>query len=409
MSIKTPLILVCITLLLCACQTGVRPDRPTSDTALVPLVPTQPEQIITAALPEPAEITNEPSDEQTFENNDSPDLDSGAAVFARLKSRLSPNACDAGENALRWRNRYAQNPSQFAQHLENILPLLDFVSLEVERNDQPAEFALIPIVESWYRPDAIGGGAGGMWQMIDSTARNHGVHITPGYDGRLSPVESTRAALSYLDTLSPMFDDWQSTVMAYNAGEYRILGAFKRNGSREVSAETQKPRGLSTITYDYVAKLQALACLITEPERQGLQLPLSAHFIPLSPVLVHEDITTLDQLADSFGMPVADLRKLNPGYKAGRIMTNVPRSVLMPISSTFPLLTHDSPEPLEQKIEAKRTDTTTPDSSRHQVRSGDSLSAIAKRYRISLAQLFHLNGLNVKSVLRPGQWLKIAP
>ena len=101
-----------------------------------------------------------------------------------------------------------------------------------------------------------------MWQMISSTARNHGVHIQPGYDGRLSPVESTRAALSYLKTLQGMFGDWQAIVMAYNAGEGRILNAFRRARSRQVSAAQRKPHGLSNITYDYVAKLQALSCLV---------------------------------------------------------------------------------------------------------------------------------------------------
>ena len=105
----------------------------------------------------------------------------------------------------------------------------------------PGEFALIPIVESWYRPDAVGpGGPAGMWQMISSTARNHGIHIQAGYDGRLSPVESTDAALSYLEALSALFKgEWRTMAMGYNAGEYRILRAFRNSGDQRVSESKQ--------------------------------------------------------------------------------------------------------------------------------------------------------------------------
>ncbi|WP_158637231.1 transglycosylase SLT domain-containing protein [Arenimonas daejeonensis] len=119
--------------------------------------------------------------------------------------------------------------------------------------------------------------------MISSTARNHGIHIKQGYDGRLSPVESTDAALSYLQKLDGMFDgEWRAMAMAYNAGEYRIVRAFRANGDQRVSGESHLPKGLSRTTYDYVAKLHALACLIAKPERHGLVLPREARFVPLA-------------------------------------------------------------------------------------------------------------------------------
>ena len=137
----------------------------------------------------------------------------GAEVFARLQAGFQTPVCTDGERSGLWQRRYAGNPRVFAQHLQQILPMLDFVSREVQSSGLPTEFALIPLVESWYRPDAVGpGGPAGMWQMIGSTAKNHGVHIQSGYDGRLSPVDSTHAALSYLKTLHNMFNDWQATV-----------------------------------------------------------------------------------------------------------------------------------------------------------------------------------------------------
>lgn len=327
----------------------------------------------------------------------------GADVFARINRRLSPNACAAGSNSERWRGRYAANPAAFAARIESILPLLDFVSAEVERAGLPGEFVFIPLVESWYQPAAMGaGGPAGMWQMISSTARNHGIHIQSGYDGRLSPVESTRAALSYLKTLQGMFGGWEPIVMAYNAGEGRLMRAFARSDNRNVSAIQRRPHGLSNITYDYVAKLQALSCLVSEPSRNGLSLPVATQFVPLSPILMNAETRTLEQFAASQGTDPGELRRLNPGYKGGRIVAGVPRLALTPSGL------RSSPEP---SIADKRS--AAPDAGSapptHQVRAGDSLWSIAHRYKLSIEQLRRVNRLGGGSVVRPGQTLKLTP
>ena len=356
----------------------------------------------------------------------------GADVFARLQAGFKTPVCTDGERSRLWQKRYAGNPRVFAGHLQQILPMLDFVSKEVQTSGLPTEFALIPLVESWYRPDAIGpGGPAGMWQMIATTAKNHGIRNQYGYDGRLSPIESTRAALSYLKTLHGMFDDWQATVMAYNAGEYRLINAFARDGNRDVSGEQQKPRGLSNITYDYVAKLQALSCLISEPQRQGLQLPMDTRFKPLTPMLVGDRIHSLDQIALQTGIDNDILRAMNPGYRSGRIVDGAPRLVLIPtraglsaaLSQAAPVASADRPDPAPIAVaplvaSAARDDDEQPVASepdpnpapsRHEVRNGDTLWSIAKHYGLSLSVLRRINGLSRNAHLKPGQWLKILP
>ena len=321
-AISRTLVLLVTVAMLAACQQGVRPGIEASE----PFALTSEEE---AARIEQLPPADNPTPIGGFPS--APANGHGEDVFARIKRNLSTQTCSTDSNSKRWRKSYASDPVAFASHLERILPLIDFVSSEVERSGLPAEFVFIPLVESWYKPDAIGhGGPAGMWQMISSTARNHGIHITPGYDGRLSPVESTRAALSYLKTLQGMFGGWEAIVMAYNAGEGRMMGAFRRSSNRDVSAANRKPHGLSNTTYDYVAKLQALSCLIAEPEKQGLRLPLSARFIPLAPVLVDRGVKSLDQFAASRGQDAGELRRLNPGYKGGRIVAGVPRLVLTP-------------------------------------------------------------------------------
>jgi membrane-bound lytic murein transglycosylase D len=389
-----------------------------------------------------------------------PAIRSGQEVFARLRRGLSPNACDAGRNSARWRQRYAGSPTVFARRLEGVLPLIDFVGAEVERAGLPAEFTFIPLVESWYQPGAIGpGGPSGMWQMIASTARNHGIHIRAGYDGRLSPVESTRAALSYLKVLEDMFGNWQAIVMAYNAGEGRLQHAFRRAGSRTANAAQRKPHGLSNITYDYVDKLQALSCLVQQPERQGLRLPLDARFEPLVPLLMDEDLSSLEQFAARRGKDAAQLRRLNPGFRDGRVVAGVPRLVLSPPGASLPIGTARDVVPQSEALLAQVAEvappvgssalaTTSPASPAglgateptlvptafpaaaataptavapapqpsadppeavHEVRVGDTINSIAAHYRLPVEQILRANHLDRDALLRPGQRLRLVP
>ncbi|GAB2493620.1 transglycosylase SLT domain-containing protein [Arenimonas alkanexedens] len=380
--------------LLAACQPAVRPDPLEPDEPATPILVTPRVVAAPPAKPEPAPVA-------------APDpMDTGAEVIDRMRARFSSPVCVKGQYNHLWRKRYAGYPDNFARHVEQILPLMGYVVEEVERRNLPGEFALLPIVESWYRPDAIGpGGPAGMWQMIATTARNHGIRIRPGYDGRLSPVASTDAALDYLEALDEKFGgEWRAMAMGYNAGEYRILRAFKANNDDRVSGERRLPRGLSNTTYDYVAKLHALACLFEKPERHNLVLPREARFTPLVRVEIPAGVGSLDQAAIRLGVDAAALRALNPAYRQGRVLSGVPREVLAPATALAQLAQaqHDDSAPaIVQPVDS--------DARVHEVNRGDSLSRIAQRYGVPLRELFDLNGLNARSILRPGQRIRIDP
>lgn len=387
-------------LLLAACQAPVRPVAPAADppppVAVKPAAPQAAAPVASAPAPAPS-LAPSPAVAAPADP-----IDTGAELFDHLSERFRSPACIKGDANRAWRKRYAGHPASFARHLEKILPLMAYVATEVDRRGLPAEFVLIPIVESWYRPAAIGpGGPAGMWQMIASTARNHGIRIQAGYDGRLSPVASTDAALDYLVALSARFDgDWRATAMAYNAGEYRIQRAFRANGHNDASAERKLPQGLSRITYDYVAKLRALACLIAEPERQGLVLPREARFVPLARAPLPPGSTSLDQAALGLVTDARELRRLNPAYRGGRVTDGAPREVLVPADPATLLASSSLPAaPAPGDLPARS----------HRVRSGDTLSGIARRYGVGLRQIYRLNGLTGRSVLQVGQQVRIDP
>ena len=381
------------------CATAPRPAPPVS-TVEEPEEPVEP--IIVARAPPPAAVLP-PTPPPAAEARPARIAD-GVALFERLGAILSEPVCVRGDHNRQWRRRYAADPHAFERQLRNALPLMAYVVEAVEARGLPGEFALIPIIESGYRPEARGpGGPTGLWQMIGSTARNHGVPVGRGYDGRLSPVDATDAALDYLTVLRAEFGDWRATAMAYNAGEGRIRRAFARDGSRRVSGERRLPAGLPNVTYAYVAKLHALACLVAEPDRHGLTLPTDA-FIPLDVRRAPASITRLDAAAQAWGTSSATLARWNPAYRNGIPPSGAPRRLLVPMTampataSTASDRNDGAPAPASTAADGAR---------QHVVRSGDTLWRIARRYGTTVRAIATENGLDAGRPLRIGRRLRI--
>ncbi|WP_397608799.1 transglycosylase SLT domain-containing protein [Silanimonas sp.] len=355
--------------------------------------------------PTPAPKASVPRPEAEAEAEPAPParIADGRVLFERLAGSFGPPVCVRGDHNRQWRRRYAGHPASFERQLREALPLMAYVVEAVEARNLPGEFALIPIVESGYRPEARGpGGPTGLWQMIGSTARNHGVQVGRGYDGRLSPVDATDAALDYLAVLHAEFGDWRATAMAYNAGEGRLRRAFARDGASRVSGERRLPAGLSSVTYAYVAKLHALACLIAEPARHGLTLPVDA-FTPLEARRAPDGATRLDAVARAWGTSPESLARWNPAYRAGIALPGAPRRLLAPVGSAVAMTPiASSSAPLagneEAPAEAPR---------QHTVRSGETLWRIARRYGTTVRALAAFNGIDAARPLRIGRTLRI--
>ena len=259
---------------------------------------------------------------------------SGAEIYAAFREGLSDPECPAGTASRRWSKHFSAAPGRLAEKDET-LALFGYVVDALRESHLPTEYALIPFVESGYKPDARSRlGPTGLWQFIAMTARNHKVPIRDGFDGRLSPVESTRAAVRYLKTLHGMFaGDWRLASMAYNAGEYRILGALRRSGQVARSADHDALPGLSGITRAYPRKMHAIACLLLQADDDpawlaALDRPVSR----LVAVPLPQDARTLDGWARDQGLDPARVRRLNPAFRQGRVVRrgSEPMQVLAP-------------------------------------------------------------------------------
>ena len=117
------------------------------------------------------------------------------------------------------------------------------------------------------------GRALGAWQFISSTGKHYGLNQNWWYDGRRDVWASTDAALNYLDTMAVMFDgDWLLALAGYNSGENRVARQVRKNKAAGKPADFWNLK-LPRETRAYVPKLLGLTCLFKYPEQYDFQLP----------------------------------------------------------------------------------------------------------------------------------------
>lgn len=342
----------------------------------------------------------------------------GREIYESFRAGLADPTCDASATSARWKKHFGHAPGQLARSNDDLLPLFGYVVDALRQADLPTEFALIPFVESGYKPGArSASGPAGLWQFIGVTARNHGVAMRAGYDGRLSPVDSTQAAVRYLKTLHGMFGgDWRLAVMGYNAGEYRILQSMRRAGMNAQNAKPAQLPGLSGITYAYVEKLHALACIFQQADDREEWLRTLDRDVPrLASQTLPGDVASLDEWSRQQGHDSALLRRLNPALAAGLSRGGKPMRVLAPSSAGTAAVAAErvmGPPALPAPTQSKSSSRTTASSQSapagsHTVRRGESVWTIARRYGLPPQQLLARNGLASTAVLQPGMVLKL--
>lgn len=339
---------------------------------------------------------------------------SGLEIYRRFREGLASTPC-ASEASQRYRAHFAHAPQRLARD-GDLLPLFGYVVDALRDADLPTEYALIPFVESGYRPAARSpSGPAGLWQMIAVTARNHDVPIRDGYDGRLSPVDSTRAAVRYLKTLHGMFaGDWRLAVMAYNAGEYRVLGALRRSGMTAANAQPERLAGMPEITRAYVRKLDALSCLLAQAEERAEWRAALDRPVPrLEAVPVPAGVTSIAEFAARTGQDPERLRRLNPALAHGGLRRVGEKARLLAWAGPAPAAAGSDavatgPAAAAASSPAAATEAAGgTDAVEHVVSRGENAWTIARRYGVRVADLLERNGLSARAVLRPGQRLLI--
>lgn len=224
---------------------------------------------------------------------------------------------------------YASRPDYMLRMTERSRPYLFHIVEELERRHMPTELALLPFVESAFNPQAVSSAkAAGMWQFMPATGRTFDLKQNLFMDERRDVLESTRAALDYLQKLYGMFDDWHLALAAYNWGEGNVGRAIARNKARG------KPTDYDSLTMPeetryYVPKLQALKNIIANPEAFNTELPEIKNHPYFKSVSIERDIdvAVATRLAE---ISTEDFKALNPSLKHPVILAAGTPQILLP-------------------------------------------------------------------------------
>jgi len=267
--------------------------------------------------------------------------------------------------------------------LERGKPYIAWIAHEAKRQKVPAEIALLPAVESGFDPVAQSGGdAAGLWQFIPATGRRFGLTQDWWYDGRLDVVRSTEAAMEYLKYLHKRFDgDWLLALAAYNTGGGKIRAAMKANRRDGKPADFWHLQ-LPQETKDYVPRLLALRLIIENPKRYGITLPKidSQPALGIANTRGQVDLGVAATLAD---VPTEAVYYMNPGFKQGITPPKGPHKIVLPVGHIARFEHEIDRLSPEQRIQREL----------HKIKSGETLSHIALRYKTTVSALRSVNGL----------------
>ena len=295
---------------------------------------------------------------------------------------------------LKW---FLEHPGYMQRVMERARPILPFVLDELERRNLPSELALLPIVESAYQAFAYSHGrASGMWQIIPSTGRYLGLKQNWWYDGRRDIIESTHAAITYLESLAKQFDgDWELALAGYNAGPGKIRSAVRYNKKRKRPTDFWHLTKIRKETRDYVPKMFALKELFANPEKYQLDL------VPINNQVSYEIVELDGQIdlalaADLAGITVNQLYQLNPAFNRWATAPGGPHRLLLPRGKAGQFKLEVAKIPPNKRINWVR----------HKIKSGETLSHISGKYRTTIPLIKEVNNIRGTQI-RAGKYLMI--
>jgi membrane-bound lytic murein transglycosylase D len=262
----------------------------------------------------------------------------------------------------------------------------------------PEELAWLPLIESGFKVKALSKArALGLWQFIPSTGYKFGLNRNKYIDERLDPEKATRAAIDYLSQLHQMFGDWATVLAAYNCGEGRVLKVIRGQNVNYLDNFWDLYERLPRETARYVPRFLATLHIIGNPEKYGMTMPEPYPALSWETITVSKQIH-LKNAAGKLGLSEQKLKDLNPELRYS-ILPGEKYTLRVPPGKGQNLLAVIDEIPVSRPPSPAYT--------YHRVRSGETLSTIAKRYKTSVRKIMRANNLRKSNYIVAGRKLKI--
>ena len=282
----------------------------------------------------------------------------------------------------------------FGRWLERAGRYIPMIQQVFEQEGVPQDLAYLAMIESGFNVRAYSWAhAAGPWQFIESTAKLYGMKNDWWRDDRCDIEKATHAAAQHLKYLHDRFDgDWYLAVAAYNAGGGKVRRAIKTAGSRDFWALAEG-KVLRTETKNYLPKLLAALKVVKDLDAAGftdleVEEPLAYETVTIP------SSTDLELVARLCDVDYATIKALNPSLKRWSTPPGIKDYQLK--------IPADSVEQFQQ-LYAEVPENERARYHRHQIKAGDTLGRLAKKYRIQIDDIITLNNIKNPRALKIGQ------
>ena len=267
----------------------------------------------------------------------------------------------------------------------------------------PIELTYLPIVESSYDLNArSSAGALGMWQFMRTTGRQY-MRVDRSIDERRDPIESTRAAAAFLQQSYETLGNWPLAITAYNYGPGGMARAVKEMESDNLVDLIRDYRhpywGFPPKNFyaEFLAAVEIGKNVNQYFPELTLDPPLSIREIEL------KTSSSLGALAKNTGLTRDQFLAWNPA------LTEQIRSVPAGYRVKVPVDSNAQPviEIAQSREITRSPPSEQPQVVRHQVKRGETLFQIARRYGASVDRILKVNGMGKSHRLQAGTMLLI--
>lgn len=296
-----------------------------------------------------------------------------------------------------WLDYYAgRNPKTFVKGLERSGRYMKMFRQIFAEAGVPRDIVYFAHVESAYKTNAYSRArAKGVFQFISATGRRYGLRIDYWVDERSDPEKSARASAAYLKDLYDEFGDWYLALAGYNAGEGRVRRAIRRTGSKDFWKISSNTRHLRRETRNYVPAILAATMISKDPAKYGFDVDYDDE-ITYDSIKV-DGPADLRVLAKCAGTDFETMRLLNPMLRRYQTPPGATTDVRVPVGAADQAMAALAKIPRNERVLYAR----------HKVRTGETLSKLARQYGVSVRAIQDTNRMGRSTMIRVGRTLVI--
>jgi hypothetical protein len=135
----------------------------------------------------------------------------------------------------------------------------------LKANDIPDDFKYLCVIESGLDTRALSTAkAAGLWQFMESTAKEYGLEIREEIDERYHIEKSTEAACKYFKDAYYRYGNWINVAASYNGGQGRISAELQKQ-----YMESALDLLLISETSRYIFRILAMKEIFSDPQKYG--------------------------------------------------------------------------------------------------------------------------------------------